>query len=203
MSAINRREFLYASGLCLAGTLAGLHVPRPNAARAAAASAEPSVLDEQQWKTLEAITARIIPTDHEPGAREANCVNFIDKALAHEDSVAKPLYLGGLGAVAAMTQARHGTEFAALDAAQQDALLGELEAGTAKDWPLEQLPQQMFFETVRLHTMVGFLADPSYGGNQGYAGWRVTGYPGPRRRGFTVDEIQGKARIVPVWEKPD
>jgi len=203
MSSINRRDFLYMSGLCVAGTLAGLQLPRPNAARAAAASTEPAVLGVQDWKTLESITARIIPSDHEPGAREANCVNFIDKALANEDSAARPLYLGALPAIAAMAKARHGSDFAGLDEAQQDALLGELEAGTAKDWPLEQLPQQLFFETVRLHTIVGFLADPSYGGNQGYAGWRVAGYPGPRRKGFTVDEMQGKARIVPVWERPD
>ena len=34
-----------------------------------------------------------------------------------------------------------------------------------------------FFEMVRAHTIMGFLAHPKYGGNRDYAGWRVTGYP--------------------------
>ena len=200
MTTINRREFLYASGLCVAGTLAGLQVPRPKAAHAAAASTKPVVLSEQEWRTLDAITGRIIPTDHEPGAREANCVNFIDKALAHEDSAAKPLYVGGLAAVLAVARARHDSDFAELEAAQQDAILADLETGSADDWPLADLPSPMFFETARLHTIVAFLADPSYGGNRDYAGWRVAGYPGPRREGFTVEEMQGKAAIEPVWK---
>lgn len=201
MSSINRRDFLYASGLCVAGTLAGLQLPRPNAARAAAATSEPAVLNELEWRTLDAITGRIIPTDHEPGAREANCVNFIDKALAHEDSAAKPLYAGGLAAITAIAKKRHGVEFEALEAAQQDAILHDLETGSAKDWPLPDLPSQMFFETVRLHTIVAFLADPSYGGNKDYSGWRVAGYPGPRREGFTPEQMIGVAPIEPVWGK--
>ena len=62
-----------------------LSLPRPRALRAAQESTRRTVFDEVQWKTVEALTGRIIPTDHEPGAIEANCVNFIDKALAHED----------------------------------------------------------------------------------------------------------------------
>jgi Gluconate 2-dehydrogenase subunit 3 len=53
-------------------------------------------LEAMSPKTLEALTARIIPTDREPGAKEANCVNFIDKTLVHEDAAALPLYRGGL-----------------------------------------------------------------------------------------------------------
>ncbi|MBW2243060.1 MAG: gluconate 2-dehydrogenase subunit 3 family protein, partial [Deltaproteobacteria bacterium] len=58
-------------------------MPFPLAARAAAASDQPEVLNATEWKTLEAITARILPTDHQPGAKEAGCTNFIDKALLH------------------------------------------------------------------------------------------------------------------------
>lgn len=38
--------------------------------------------DEHQWETIEAATARIIPTDHDPGAREAGAVRFIDRYLS-------------------------------------------------------------------------------------------------------------------------
>jgi choline dehydrogenase-like flavoprotein len=34
--------------------------------------------------------------DHEPGAVEAGCTSFIDKALAHEDAALKPVYKAGL-----------------------------------------------------------------------------------------------------------
>jgi len=38
--------------------------------------------DAGEWQLLEAATARIIPTDHHPGAREAGVVRFIDRMLA-------------------------------------------------------------------------------------------------------------------------
>jgi gluconate 2-dehydrogenase gamma chain len=38
--------------------------------------------DEHQWKTVEAAMARIIPTDQDPGAREANTVRFVDRYLS-------------------------------------------------------------------------------------------------------------------------
>ncbi|WP_422750544.1 gluconate 2-dehydrogenase subunit 3 family protein [Micromonospora sp. WMMD1219] len=40
-----------------------------------------------EWATIEAATARIIPTDHDPGAREARAVVFIDRYLSGIDYV--------------------------------------------------------------------------------------------------------------------
>jgi hypothetical protein len=56
-------------------------------------------------------------------------------------------------------------------------------------------------ETVRLHTIYGFLADPRYGGNRGFAGWKLMGYPGPRHGlgGYTPQQMLGEARIKTVW----
>ena len=42
----------------------------------------PVFFTEHEWNTIEAATARIIPTDHHPGAREAKVVRFIDRMLA-------------------------------------------------------------------------------------------------------------------------
>jgi hypothetical protein len=33
-----------------------------------------------------------------------------------------------------------------------------------------------FFELVRLHTIMGFLAKPEYGGNYKRAGWKLIGF---------------------------
>lgn len=203
MNDMNRRDFVRRTGLYGVGVLAGLHLPRPDAARAATESSAPAVLSAAEWKSLEALTARVIPTDHQPGAREAHCVNFIDKALANEDAAAVPLYKGGLAALDGVAIARSEKPFADLEAKQQDAILRDVDAGTAAEWTLEQLPSPLFFETARQHTIIAFLADPSYGGNRDYAGWKVSGYPGPRHRrgGFTPGQVEGTEPIVPIWDR--
>lgn len=37
---------------------------------------------EHEWDTVEAASARIIPTDHDPGAKEARAIVFIDRYLS-------------------------------------------------------------------------------------------------------------------------
>jgi gluconate 2-dehydrogenase gamma chain len=168
--------------------------PFPNAARAAAASKAPVSLTSAEWTTLEAMTARLIPTDHQPGAREAECVNFIDKALANEESAALSLYRQGLAALDRASQARAGKPFAQLTEPEQDAVLVAVATG----------PSAEFFETARVHTLIGFLADPKYGGNRDLAGWKVAGYPGPRHHqgGYSPEEVSGQAPIRMPWDEP-
>jgi gluconate 2-dehydrogenase gamma chain len=61
---------------------------------------------EQEWSTIEAATARIIPTDRDPGAREARVVRFIDR------------FLSGIGYVYA---AADGTGFLKMSGKRADA----------------------------------------------------------------------------------
>lgn len=42
----------------------------------------PLFFTDHEWATIEAAAARIIPTDHDPGAREAGCVRYIDRYLS-------------------------------------------------------------------------------------------------------------------------
>jgi gluconate 2-dehydrogenase gamma chain len=174
-----------------------MSLPRPRAAAAAQASTARATLSASQWKTVEAITARIIPTDDEPGAVEAGCVNFVDKALAHEDAKMKPLYVAGLAGIDAVATARAGKPFVALAPAEQDEVLAALESGTAKGWPHATVPSPQFFEAVRAHTIIGFLADPKYGGNRGHTGWKVVGYPGGGHHlgGYSPAEMMGTEKI--------
>ena len=111
---LTRRDFLRETTIYGGGLWISLSLPRPNAARAAAESSQRAVLTEAEWVTLEAITGRIIPTDHEPGAIEAGCVNFIDKALAHEDAQARPLYSLGIAGTEQVAQRRFARPFAKL-----------------------------------------------------------------------------------------
>lgn len=198
---LSRRRFVRDVSLFGGGVWLATQLPWPRAARAAAESSAPSVLSPAEWKTLEAITARILPTDHEPGAREAGCVNFIDKALAHEESAALPLYQAGLRGVDAAARARFERAFVELAEAEQDELLIAVESGKAPGWPQDAGPSPVFFETVRVHTLIGFVSDPRYGGNRDYAGWRVTRYPGPRHHegGYTPEQVTGAAPVKTIW----
>jgi gluconate 2-dehydrogenase gamma chain len=199
---VSRREFLIQSALYGSSLWVLLNTPRPRAARAAAESTRSEVLSAAEWKTVEAITGRIIPTDHEPGAIEANCVNFIDKALAHEDAAMKPLYRAGVTGVDAVARHRFKEPFAALPPAQQDEVLTTVESGKADGWSGGvAAPAASFFEAVRAHTIIGFLADPKYGGNRDWAGWKVTGYPGGGHHmgGYSPEQLMGKAKIPTAW----
>ncbi len=41
---------------------------------------------------------------------------------------------------------------------------------------LKAFEKNPFFETVRTHTIMGFFADPSYGGNYDKIGWKLIGF---------------------------
>lgn len=203
-STDSRRGFLKHSLCTGAGLLLAAHLPRPKALEAAAASAAPAVLTRAEWATVEAMTGCIIPTDHQPGALEANCVNFIDKALANEDAAAVPLYKGGLAAIDGALKAVVGKPFTALAYSEQIAFLRKLEGNEVEGWPLgTELPSAVFFETLRMQTIIGFLAAPRYGGNRDYIGWQVAGYPGTEHHsgGYTKEQVEGSEPIVPVWVK--
>jgi gluconate 2-dehydrogenase gamma chain len=198
---LSRRDFILRSAIYGSSLWVLLNTPRPRAVRAAQEATHREVLSEAEWKTVEAITGRIIPTDHEPGAIEANCVNFIDKALAHEDAKMKPLYKKGLAGLDAVSKRRFKKPFVDLSSEQQDDILAALESGKAEGWPRGDATAGEFFATVRAHTLIGFLADPKYGGNRDYVGWKVAGYPGGGHHlgGYSPAQMIGKEKIKTVW----
>src|SRR6266851_74953 len=134
-NSLSRRRFLShgISGLSSAWITA--HWPAvlsaADHAHRAAQSATPPKFEffsPEQAAEIDAIAARIIPTDGTPGAREAGVVYFIDD---HAPVPARP--------------------FRPRPAAQS------------------------FFETLRQHTITGFLVDPDAGGNRDGVGWKVIG----------------------------
>jgi hypothetical protein len=195
--AAGRRDFLRESGQWTALLLASGGV-FPQALRAAAASQEPVVLTPAQWELTEALCARIIPGDsRHPGATETGCVNFIDKALGHEEAALLPLYQHGLAGFAALSDKRHDRRFTALTSDEQDALFTDAWADAASGWPQLPFAPSQFLEAVRAHTIIGFLSHPKYGGNAGQAGWALLGYPdvGHEKGGFTPAQMIGSAPI--------
>lgn len=198
MEQATRRDFIKALGVCLVAT----NIPRPLTALAAARNKGPVSLDAGHWRCVEAICAELIPTDQDPGATEAGCVNFIDKALAAEDAQALPLYRAALADIDKLCQQAHGRTFAELDSAQRQKILVAMEQGTLAGWSLTMVRPQDFFATIRFHTLLGFIGDPKYGGNQNYVGWKLMGFPGPMHEvgGVTPEQMLGEKPVIPIWE---
>ena len=117
-----------------------------------------------QAAMVEAISARILPSDDSPGAREAGVVYFIDQTLTTIGKEQAPLFTDGLKALSEAVAKKHGSAatFVSLTPEQQDAMLREIE-------------RTPFFGAIRVATITGFLSLPKYGGNKDYIGWKFIG----------------------------
>ena len=128
--------------------------------------------------TLEAIVARIIPTDENgPGAAEARAAHYIDRALTGPLASRKAAYVSGLAAVDAYAQSSKGAPFAKLERKRS----GCRPHRRGKERRHRFRPNSAaFFNMVRAHTIEGTFCDPYYGGNANFVGWDLIGYPGVR-----------------------
>jgi gluconate 2-dehydrogenase gamma chain len=119
----------------------------------------------EQIKEVEAIVAQIIPADETPGAKEAHCHYFIDRALSGIARANQGAYTKGLADLESwVRQMFPGTSrFSELSAAQK------VQALTA----IEKTP---FFNLIRNHTVIGFFARPEHRGNFEKIGWKLIGY---------------------------
>ena len=118
-------------------------------------------LDAGAASVLSALAAEIIPSDDGPGATEAGAVYFIDRALATFDAEKRDQYKEGLRQIQGLcSKLFPGSDsIEVLTREQRQRLIRSLE--TAE-----------FFEVLRAHVVLGFLADPDYGGNRGQVGWK-------------------------------
>ncbi|MDF1563132.1 MAG: gluconate 2-dehydrogenase subunit 3 family protein [Deltaproteobacteria bacterium] len=181
---LDRREALLA--LLGGGASAGLATwqlwpPAP------ALKADPpaSPFEEGTRRTLAAAVERLLP-----GAVEAGVPEYLDYWMAREPWVGF-LAAGmrtGAGWLDRLARAEHQRDFAALEGAQQDELLGRCQRG---ELPGKGFSGRAFFEYLLQFTLEGFLSDPVYGGNRGEVGWRHIGHAachwapgaGPGKRG--------------------
>jgi gluconate 2-dehydrogenase gamma chain len=127
--------------------------------------------------TVAGFAERLMPgAPGKPGARDANVLNYIDLALAGAYADQQDFYRRGLAQLDAYCVKAQGNPFTKLGAAQQDEVIGALEQGKASEFTFPTA--QAFFNTLRTHTMEGMFADPVYGGNKDFAGWKLVGFPG-------------------------
>jgi gluconate 2-dehydrogenase gamma chain len=63
---------------------------------------------------------------------------------------------------------------------------------------LANAPAKEFFTMLWENTGEGFFADPIYGGNRDFTGWKLIGYPGPRYNYVNEIEQYGKRYAMPT-----
>lgn len=151
-------------------------------------------LNAAEAETLEAIVARLIPTDENgPGATEARAAHYIDRALAGPLRNLRGAYAAGLSALDDYASGAKGATFAKLNAADQDAVLTDMEKDVATGFAPNAAT---FFNLLRTHTIEGTFSDPYYGGNADFVGWNLIAYPG-LRMGVTADDQRMSAKPAP------
>ena len=168
----SRRSFLIASAAgvnaaWIAANFPGILAAQDHVRLAVKAGTLPQLtfFNDAQAAEIEAMAAQIIPTDDTPGAREAHCLYFIDRALSGFAKSSQPIYIQGLQDLQAKSKELYPDtgKFSALTSEQQVKVL------TA----IEKTP---FFRTVRTHTVIGFFSRPVHGGNYDKVGWKLIGY---------------------------
>ena len=160
-----------------------------NAATTAATAREAlETLTSAESDILEAMVARIIPTDaNGPGAREARTARYIDRALGGALAGSREAYRAGLSALDRYARASRGRAFHELSATDQDSVLIDVESGSATPGIFAG-SSAAFFNLVRSHTLQGTFGDPFYGGNANFVGWDMIGYPGVRTTVTAADQ---------------
>lgn len=147
---------------------AGLSAEPRDAAPAGVAQV-PRALKPQQRETLGAAVERILPTDQDPGAKEANVIEFIDRELLHPSNASvSAVILSGIVALDRLSVRNGGQRFAALSVEEQDEILREVYSKSKRG--------RDFVSFLVYLTLEGFLGDPKYGGNKDGVGWKLIGY---------------------------
>lgn len=209
----SRRRFLQAASLAVPGAvLSGCHSAATQPELSAAIA--PSILTAQETSFLAAATERLIP-----GAAEAGIVTFIDRQLGGPYGLAQAWYMHGpwqhgteqQGYQLKLTPAQlyrsairdiqawcghtYAKSFERLSPEEQDTVLHGLEKGEIE---LPDVPAKTFFTMLLQNTQEGYLADPMYGGNRDFAGWKLIGFPGPRYNYIAEIEHYGKPYTLPT-----
>ena len=174
--------------------------------------------DAPQRAVVEAALARMIPGDHEPGAREAGVIEFVERYLSgigylyakpdgggfeapvgraaqawrQRIEILRRTYVAGIAALDALSRERFGSPFVALDEALQDEALRALEGrhnSLGEAPPLQQTPAE---------TDLAFVPLLALHARQGFYADPI--YGGNRDRvGWKVIGFPGPASLMEVF----
>lgn len=214
---MSRRSLLKAALTLPAVGLVGCNTREQTAAPAPPA---PLFFSAPERSFVEAITERLIPDGEDnSGARGAHVAEFIDRQLSSpygrawrwymqgpwEDGIPEQgyqskltpsqLYRTAIKDIDAWCMQHHRQPFVGLGGDAQDQVIHGLESGSIA---LAHVPAETFFTMLWNNTQEGFLADPIYGGNYNFTGWKLVGFPGPRYNYVNEIEQYGKRYTLPT-----
>jgi gluconate 2-dehydrogenase gamma chain len=161
----NRRHFFAALGTAVVTPELVAALQHAHHSAQPGAAAQLTYFDAATAAEVQALAARIIPSDDGPGAREAGVIFFIDRALATFDKDQRQAYQQGLSTFQEKRKELYpdSVSIATLSPGDSDGLVRALE-------------KTGFFRLLRAHTLMGFFGSPEYGGNRGEAGWKLIGF---------------------------
>jgi gluconate 2-dehydrogenase gamma chain len=128
---------------------------------------------EQEAKTVIAFAEQIIPADKDPGATDANVINFIDKQLVGPYTRFQEMYRKGIPAINYSAQKLSGKSFFEMDFTLQTETMIKMEKGELPEEYWKDTNQKSFFRLMLDHTMQGFYGSPRHGGNVNYVSYKM------------------------------
>ncbi|HVC80032.1 MAG TPA: gluconate 2-dehydrogenase subunit 3 family protein [Chloroflexota bacterium] len=177
-----------------------------------------------QAAVITAMAERIFPADKTgPGATDAHVTDYIDGQLAGDWGWGARMYLQGpffapetsghgwqiplnprqvyqdaLGAIETYCQAKYKNSYDQLNTQQQITALEEIGAGKV---PMTYSSDQ-FFLMFRQNVLEGLFADPMYGGNYNFIGWKWVRFPGNPMAygdpyGYYIDKFNYPYNVAP------
>ncbi len=151
------------------------------------------VLTPEEARLVGAVAEQVIPSDRDPGAREAGVVFFIDRQLDGPYRRFAEAYHTGLASLERTCQALFGRAFEELAWPDQTRVLQSLESNKVPKDLWTKPSASEFFNLIRDHSMQGFYGSPRHGGNRNYASYKMLGLEYPR--------VIGQNRYPPKLER--
>lgn len=183
----SRRDLFKLAGATASAAVVTVTVTETSAGQRARTRPRPpreplKALTAHEADLLDRIAELLVPSDDNgPGATEAMAVRYIDRALAGALAEQREVYTVGLAALERYARQTRGAPFLQLTETHQISLLIDVESGTATGANVGfAASSAQFFGVMRGHVMQGTFGDPYYGGNNGFVGWDLIGYPGVR-----------------------
>jgi gluconate 2-dehydrogenase gamma chain len=214
----SRRAFLKTGLLAIPTVTLASHELEAEPPRPAPVSSQ-VFFTEAEKTFLRAAVDRLIPEDEWPSASQLNVVEYIDRQMAgkwgkgdlsyrtgpfHQGTPSQGYQLEYTPAEvfrrSILAISHHweteGTSFHRLSPTRQDEYLSALQT---KHIDLNGVPSPTFFGLLWKHTVEGFFADPTYGGNKDKVGWQMLGFPGAYTDFYDlVDQHNVKFERMPI-----
>lgn len=161
----NRREFIKGASVLFGSLLFFPKCSSPNSFYRSFTS--------QEISCLNSLCEQIIPADEDPGAMDAEVVNFIDKQIALHFPEEQVLFRKGIAAIQSYSIEQSGMPFEKLANQTQLALIKLIEEGALKAGSWDHSSQRQFFSKLVIRSMQGFYGSPRHGGNKDYVSYRM------------------------------